>query len=181
MYKYGILLSAELVSQALPTEARVSVIMGSQSDWSTVQPCCDLLEHFAVHFEYGVVSAHRTPKRLATYVPELQYRGVQVLIACAGGSAHLPGMSAAETFIPVLGFGPTSSKFGAMDVLGSNVRMPAGVPLAFMGFDDAGAKNAALEAVRILALQDQELRKRLIKYVKLQTETVPYAAHNEEN
>lgn len=178
MYEYGTPLSAVIVEEASTSEAIVAVIMGSQSDWDTVQPCCDLLELLAVRFEYGVVSAHRTPKRLAMYVPDLQYRGIQVLIACAGGSAHLPGMSAAETIIPVLGFGPTSSKFGPTDVIGSNIRMPAGVPLAFMGLDEAGAKNAALEAVRIIALGDEELRKRLVAYIENQTNRVPYTAHD---
>lgn len=177
-YPYGTMLSEALVAAALPTEARVAVIMGSQSDWPTVQPCCEILLQLKVRFEYGVVSAHRTPKRMMDYVGHAEARGLQVIIACAGGSAHLPGMAASETILPVLGFGPTSSKFGPMDVIGSNIRMPAGVPLGFMGLDEAGAKNAALEAVRILALGDSELRKRLVDYVANQTKSVPYEAHD---
>lgn len=177
-YSHGTMLSEALVVGALPTEAKVAVIMGSQSDWPTVQPCCDILNQLQILFEYGVVSAHRTPKRMIDYVGHAEARGLQVIIACAGGSAHLPGMAASETILPVLGFGPTSSKFGPMDVIGSNIRMPAGVPLAFMGLDDAGAKNAALEASRILSLNDSELRKRLVSYVANQTKSVPYAAHD---
>ena len=177
MYSHATMLSEALVAASLPTEARVAVIMGSQSDWPTVQPCCDILNQLQILFEYGVVSAHRTPKRMVNYVCNAAERGLQVIIACAGGSAHLPGMVASETILPVLGFGPTSSKFGPMDVIGSNIRMPAGVPLAFMVLDDAGAKNAALEAVRILSLSDLELRKRLVSYVASQTKSVPFAAH----
>lgn len=178
MYQYGIPLSVQIIEEALPSEAAVSVIMGSRSDWKTVQPCCELLEKMAVPFEYGVLSAHRTPKRLAAYVPNLQYRGIQILIACAGGSAHLPGMCAAETFIPVLGFGPTNEKFGPMDVIGSCVRMPAGVPLALMGLDNAGAINAALHAVSILSLNDNDLRSRYVDYIQNQTNSVPFSAHD---
>lgn len=177
-YKYGQPLSAELVAAAEASAGPVSVIMGSHSDWNTVKPCCDVLEEFQVPFEYGVVSAHRTHERLFQYVPALELRGVKVLITCAGGSSHLQGMSASMTIIPVLGFGPTSSTFGPMDVIGSCVRMPSGVPLPFMGLDDKGAKNAALEALRILALADPELRARYKAWVEIQTNSVPFRAHD---
>lgn len=178
VYQFGIALSRELVEQGSATKAVVGVIMGSQSDWTTVKPCCDLLEQFEVPFEYGVVSAHRTPDRMVKYAKAAQTRGIKILITCAGGSAHLPGMVASETILPVLGFGPISEKFGSMDVIGSCVRMPPGVPLAFMGLDGAGAKNAALKAVRILAIYDVELRVKLVAWIKNQSNSVPYAAHD---
>ena len=179
VYQFGTQLTEKSVSANAPAStAVVGVIMGSQSDWPTVKPCCDVLEQLQVRFEYGVVSAHRTPKRTSCYAENAQYRDLQVIIACAGGSAHLPGMTASETILPVLGFGPTSKTFGPMDVVGSNIRMPAGIPLGFMGLDEAGAKNAALEAVRILALHDTELRQRLVQYIDNQTKSVPFSAHD---
>ena len=178
MYSLGQVLTEESVSEdPRSTDALVGVIMGSDSDWPTVKPCCDVLEILQIPFEFGVVSAHRTPKRMRKYAECAQYRGIQVIIACAGGSAHLPGMTASETILPVLGFGPTSKTFGPMDVIGSNVRMPAGVPMSFMGLDEAGAKNAALQAVRIISLQDAVLRVRLVQYIENQTNAVPFSVH----
>lgn len=181
LFTFGRTLSAERMYEdpsKSSNDALVGVIMGSQSDWLTVKPCCDLLEQLSIPFEYGVVSAHRTPGRMNYYAQTAKKRGLRVLIACAGGSAHLPGMTASETRLPVLGFGPTSKTFGPMDVLGSSVRMPKGVPLAFMGLDEAGAVNAALEAVRILALSDEYIDERLTAFNKDQTEIVPFAAHD---
>ncbi len=178
MYQYGIPLSAELLVRPGVSDALVAVIMGSRSDWETVKPCCDILESFEVSFEYGVVSAHRTPERMMKYVGVANARGLKVIIACAGGSAHLPGMAASETTLPVLGFGPTSKTFGPMDVIGSCIRMPSGVPLSFMGLDKAGAENAAYEALRIIALLDDVIASRYFAFVRNQTETVPYSAHN---
>jgi 5-(carboxyamino)imidazole ribonucleotide mutase len=162
-----------------PTTAiRVGVIMGSRSDWPTVEPCCTKLNELEIGFEYGVVSAHRTPDRMRKYAHNAEKRGIQIIIACAGGSSHLQGMTASETILPVLGFGPMSSKFGPMDVIGSCVRMPAGAPLSFLGFDEAGAVNAALEAAKILSLFHPNLKKRLKKYLEQQCENVPYSAHD---
>ncbi len=178
MYKYGIALSAELLESPSDSLALVAVIMGSRSDWETVKPCCDVLEKFEVTFEYGIISAHRTPDRMVKYVSRAQARGLKAIIACAGGSAHLPGMVASETTLPVLGLGPTSKTFGPMDVIGSCVRMPSGVPLSFMGLDKAGAENAAYAAIRILALIDNDIASRYSAFVRNQTETVPYTAHD---
>ncbi len=180
-FQFGHPLSAKSLlafRTANPNEALVGVIMGSQSDWPTVTPCCDMLEQLSIPFEYGVVSAHRTPSRMVQYAHNAKTRGLRVIIACAGGSSHLQGMTASETRLPVLGFGPTSKSFGPMDVIGSCVRMPKGIPLAFMGLDEAGGVNAALEAARILALVDKEIDERLDRFIKEQTETVPFAAHD---
>ena len=178
MYNRGIRLSANIIEDLQDTVAQVAVIMGSRSDWETVRPCCDALDSFEVSFEYGIVSAHRTPDRMMRYVGAARARGIKVIIACAGGSAHLPGMVASETMLPVLGFGPTAKDFGPMDVIGSCVRMPSGVPLSFMGLDKAGAENAAYEALRIIALLDETVASRYSAFMQNQTETVPYSAHD---
>ncbi len=176
-FNYGTSLTPELVQGENPQQSLVGVIMGSASDWETVEPCCAMLDELKIRFEYGVVSAHRTPGRMVTYAQKARARGLHVIIACAGGSAHLPGMTASETTLPVLGFGPLSKAFGPMDVIGSNVRMPKGIPLAFMGLDAAGAVNAALLAARILSLGNAEIEERVVSYFGKQTNDVPYSAH----
>jgi 5-(carboxyamino)imidazole ribonucleotide mutase len=173
LFKYGIPLTKEM-HDAESINAQVAVIMGSQSDWGTVIHCCQQLEELRVPFVYGVVSAHRTPERMTKFAQIAAGQGLKVICACAGGSAHLPGMVASETTLPVLGFGPTSQSFGPMDVLGSTVRMPAGVPLAMMGLDKAGAINAALMAVRILGSGNLLIAATLRTFAKQQTGTVPY-------
>lgn len=178
MYRNGIILSEELHNHPRASDTTVAVIMGSRSDWETVKPCCDVLEEFKIPFEYGVVSAHRTPQRMVKYATHAQVRGLKIIIACAGGSAHLSGMIASETRLPVLSFGPTSKTFGSMDVIGSCVRMPSGVPLGFMGLDKAGAENAAYEAIRILALLDEKIATRYSEFLLNQTKNVPYSAHD---
>ncbi len=155
---------------------KVGVIMGSQSDWPFMQPCADMLEQLQIPFELGVVSAHRTPRRMERYAYTAFDRGLQVIIACAGGSAHLPGMVASETLLPVLGVAPKKDDHHAV---GSMIAMPAGKPLAYMGGGsgpgkNAGATNAALMAASILALSDADLRDRLRTYHDQLRDSVPF-------
>ena len=145
------------------TEALVGVIMGSRSDWPSMMSCTHMLEDLQIPFEFGVVSAHRTPGRMTDYASQAQLRGLRVIIACAGGSAHLPGMTASETLLPVLGVAPKKTDAAA---IGSMIEMPEGIPLAYLGggsepYRNAGAVNAALMAARILALSDPDLAERI--------------------
>ncbi len=135
----------------------VGVIMGSDSDLKTMAPAAKMLDDFGVPKEVRVISAHRTPERMALYGREAVRRGLRVIIAGAGGSAHLPGMVASETRLPVLGVAIESSSDPTNAALGSMIRMPKGIPLATMGKGEAAAANAGLEAIRILALQDEAL------------------------
>lgn len=136
---------------------KVGLIMGSQSDWETMRHAADILAHFKVPFETRITSAHRTPDRLHIYAKTAKERGLQVLIAGAGGAAHLPGMAAAATTLPVLGVPVESKHLQGMDSLLSIVQMPAGVPVGTLAIGRSGAINAALMAVSILALQDAAL------------------------
>lgn len=142
-------------------EPRVGVVFGSASDWPTLGSAVEVLRELEVPCEYGVVSAHRTPERLREYATGAQGRGLQVLIAGAGGAAHLPGMIAAWTTLPVLGVPVESRALSGVDSLYSIVQMPAGVPVGTLAIGTAGAKNAALLAARILGTRDDELRARL--------------------
>ncbi len=135
----------------------VGIIMGSDSDLRTMKPAADILEEFNVPHEVRIKSAHRTPAEMAKYGRTAVERGLKVIIAGAGGSAHLPGMVASETRLPVLGVAIESSPDPTNAALGSMIRMPKGIPLATMGKGEAAAANAGLEAVRILALSDQHL------------------------
>src|SRR6476659_3725047 len=135
----------------------VGVIMGSRSDWETMQHACATLDELGVAFETRVVSAHRTPDLMAEYASGAADRGLQVVIAGAGGAAHLPGMTAAHTHLPVLGVPVESHALKGMDSLLSIVQMPGGVPVATFAIGKAGAKNAALHAAAILALSDSAL------------------------
>ena len=146
--------------------------MGSTSDWDTMRHAAEMLEEFAVPFEKRVVSAHRTPDLMALYAREAAGRGLQVIIAGAGGAAHLPGMVAAHTRLPVLGVPVESKVLKGIDSLLSIVQMPAGVPVATLAIGTAGAKNAALLAVSILALHDEKLREALVNFRAKQTEKV---------
>ena len=139
----------------------VGVIMGSRSDWKTMQEACDVLDELAVAYEQKIVSAHRTPDWLAEYAKTAHPRGLQVIIAGAGGAAHLPGMVAAQTTLPVLGVPVKSSTLSGWDSLLSIVQMPRGVPVGTLAIGGAGAYNAGLLAAQILALHDPELAKRL--------------------
>ena len=155
-------------------EARplVGIIMGSKSDWDTMLHADEMLHRFAVHRECRVVSAHRTPELLREYATTAESRGLEVLIAGAGGAAHLPGMAAAYTLLPVLGVPVQSHALQGLDSLLSIVQMPGGVPVATLAIGKAGAVNAALMAVSILALSRPELRDQLRKFRDEQREKV---------
>lgn len=144
--------------------ATVAVIMGSASDWETMRPAVETLEQFGVAVETQVISAHRTPELMVTYAQQAQGRGLRCIIAGAGGAAHLPGMVAALTPLPVLGVPVQSHALSGLDSLLSIVQMPAGVPTATFAIGPAGATNAALFAVRMLALERPELRQQLEAY-----------------
>ena len=139
------------------------VIMGSVSDWETMKEACWVLEQLKVVFEKQVVSAHRTPEWLACYSGEAQEKGLKEIIAGAGGAAHLPGMVAAQTLLPVIGVPVLSSSLNGMDSLLSIVQMPRGVPVATVAIGGAGAHNAGLLAAQILSLNDPKLLERLTK------------------
>ena len=150
----------------------VSVIMGSKSDWETMRHAAEMLDQLQVAYEKRVVSAHRTPDLLFEYCAGAESRGLQVIIAGAGGAAHLPGMAASKTTLPVLGVPIESRVLRGVDSLLSIVQMPAGVPVGTLAIGEAGARNAALLAAEILALNDDALRKRLKSFRDTQTKTV---------
>jgi 5-(carboxyamino)imidazole ribonucleotide mutase len=150
----------------------VGVIMGSQSDWETMRHATDILQQFDVPHESQIVSAHRTPEWMAEYASSAAGRGLQVIIAGAGGAAHLPGMVAAHTLLPVLGVPVESHALKGMDSLLSIVQMPAGIPVGTLAIGKAGATNAALLAVAILANHRPELRAKLEQFRKDQTDKV---------
>jgi 5-(carboxyamino)imidazole ribonucleotide mutase len=146
--------------------------MGSRSDWETMSAAADLLIQFGVPHECRVVSAHRTPAWMTEYAVTAENRGLQLIIAGAGGAAHLPGMIAAQTILPVLGVPVQSRALNGLDSLLSIVQMPGGIPVGTMAIGTAGAKNAALLAIRILSLQNPELQQRLREFQQQQTEAV---------
>jgi len=150
----------------------VGLIMGSQSDWPTLKPAGELLSSLGIEYEAKVVSAHRTPDRMADYAKSAAKRGLKVIIAAAGGAAHLPGMTAAMTTLPVLGVPVESKSLKGLDSLLSIVQMPGGVPVATFAIGESGARNAALHAAAILALGDSALAKRLESWRKTQTDSV---------
>jgi 5-(carboxyamino)imidazole ribonucleotide mutase len=150
----------------------VGIAMGSRSDWPTLERAASVLDQFGVPHACEIVSAHRTPAKLAEYAAGAAARGLKVIIAGAGGAAHLPGMIAAQTHLPVLGVPVESSMLRGIDSLLSIVQMPAGVPVGTLAIGPAGAANAALLAVAILALDDAALRERLIAYRAEQTARV---------
>ena len=154
------------------SEPLVGVLMGSQSDWETMKHAAETLEQLEVPYESRVVSAHRTPDLLFEYAAAAEGRGLQVLIAGAGGAAHLPGMTAAKTALPVLGVPVESQSLKGMDSLLAIVQMPAGVPVGTLAIGRAGAVNAALLAAAILARSDEGLRARLARFRAEQTEAV---------
>lgn len=165
---------------SMPIEAAplVGVIMGSKSDWDTMQHAAETLASFGVPYECRVVSAHRTPEWMVEYARTAETRQIQVIIAGAGGAAHLPGMVAANTLLPVLGVPVQSKALNGMDSLLSIVQMPGGVPVGAMAIGRAGAINAALLAVAILANNDPTLRERLRQFrleqaQKVRQETLP--------
>lgn len=150
----------------------VGIIMGSKSDWETMKHASDILTEFGVEHECKIVSAHRTPYLLADYSKTAEKRGIQVIIAGAGGAAHLPGMTASMTNIPVLGVPVQSKALNGMDSLLSIVQMPAGIPVGTLAIGESGAKNAALLAISILGNQYPELRKAYARFRKKQTDRV---------
>jgi 5-(carboxyamino)imidazole ribonucleotide mutase len=154
----------------------VAVVMGSKSDWATMRHAADLLQSFGVAVESRIVSAHRTPDLLVEFAKRAAGTGLQVIIAGAGGAAHLPGMLAAYTHLPVLGVPIESRALKGVDSLLSIVQMPAGIPVPTLAIGEAGATNAALAAVSILALQSNDLREKLIEFRRRQTEQVLNAA-----
>ena len=156
----------------LAVQALVGIVMGSRSDWETMRPAADMLESLGVAHEVRVVSAHRTPDLLFDYASSAQARGLKVIIAGAGGAAHLPGMLAAKTTLPVLGVPVQSKSLSGLDSLLSIVQMPAGVPVPTFAIGTAGATNAALTAVAILALADPALDRALKAQRAQQTATV---------
>lgn len=150
----------------------VSIIMGSRSDWPTLQQALGPLQDLQVPYEARVVSAHRTPQRLYAFASQAASRGIQVIIAGAGGAAHLPGMTAAMTHLPVIAVPVSSKQLNGLDSLLSIVQMPKGVAVATQAIGEAGAFNAGLLAAQILALQDAELSARLQAWRKAQTDAV---------
>ena len=159
----------EVTAQGHP---KVGVIMGSKSDWETLRHACEILKDFGIAHEAKIVSAHRTPDRLFAYARGAESRGIQVIIAGAGGAAHLPGMLAALTILPVLGVPVESKILRGIDSLLSIVQMPRGVPVGTLAIGAAGAANAGLLAAAILARQDLRLRDALAAFRDRQTEGV---------
>jgi 5-(carboxyamino)imidazole ribonucleotide mutase len=156
----------------LDTSPQVGVIMGSRSDWQTMSQATAVMEELGIPFEAKVVSAHRTPQWMMEYATSAESRELKCIIAGAGGAAHLPGMVASCTILPVLGVPVQSKALNGLDSLLSIVQMPGGIPVATLAIGTAGAKNAGLLAARILATQDTNLRKRLQTWMNAQTETV---------
>ena len=150
----------------------VGLIMGSQSDWPTLKAAAEILDALGIAHETKIVSAHRTPDRMASYAKSARTRGLRVIIAAAGGAAHLPGMTASMTTLPVLGVPVESKALKGLDSLLSIVQMPGGVPVATFAIGESGARNAALHAAAILALSDRPLAARLEAWRKKQTESV---------
>lgn len=144
-------------------QPKVGVIMGSKSDWETMQHACDILDELQIPYEKKVVSAHRTPDLMFSYAEEAAERGLQIIIAGAGGAAHLPGMVASKTLLPVIGVPIQSRALNGMDSLLSIVQMPGGVPVATMAIGKAGATNAGLYAAQLLGVNDQALMERIAK------------------
>jgi 5-(carboxyamino)imidazole ribonucleotide mutase len=153
-------------------EPLVGIIMGSRSDWETMRAAAETLDRFGVRHEAKVVSAHRTPAWMVEYASSAESRGLQVIIAGAGGAAHLPGMVAANTLLPVLGVPVESHALKGLDSLLSIVQMPAGIPVGTLAIGKAGAQNAALLAVAILANRDLTLREKLRVFREEQAEKV---------
>ena len=152
--------------------ALVGVIMGSKSDWSTMKSATEMLEVFGVPYEVKVVSAHRTPDLMFEYAETAQARGLEVIIAGAGGSAHLPGMVASKTIVPVLGVPVQSKALSGQDSLLSIVQMPGGIPVGTLAIGEAGAKNAGILAAQIVGNHNKEVRQKVLEFRLEQTQSV---------
>jgi phosphoribosylaminoimidazole carboxylase PurE protein len=150
----------------------VAIIMGSKSDWETMKNCVDLLREFGISIDYRVLSAHRTPNELADYIEELKKRQTSVIIAAAGLAAHLGGVIASHSLIPVIGVPMNAGSLNGIDALLSMAQMPPGIPVAVMGIGKPGAVNAALFAIQILSIKDNSLIEKLAAYRKTQSEKV---------
>ena len=161
------------------TQPSVGIIMGSQSDWPTMQEAAAMLDQLGVSYETRIVSAHRTPDRLWSYGKEAAARGLQVIIAGAGGAAHLPGMMASKTRVPVIGVPVQTRALSGVDSLYSIVQMPKGFPVATMAIGSAGAANAGLMAAGILALQDPDLAARLDTWRDALSASIPEVPEDE--
>ena len=166
---------AKTTKRPAPTSPAVGLIMGSQSDWATMKHAADTLEALGVPFEARIVSAHRTPRRMANYAEGAQKRGLKVIIAGAGGAAHLPGMTASMTALPVLGVPVESAALKGMDSLLSIVQMPAGIPVGTLAIGRSGAINAALLAASIVGLGDAKIAASLAQWRTKQTKAVATA------
>ena len=153
-------------------KSEISIVMGSQSDWKTLIKCEEILTKFGIPFEKKIISAHRTPQRLYKYATNLSKSSIKVVIAGAGGAAHLPGMISSLTYLPVLGVPIETKTLSGIDSLLSIVQMPAGIPLPTLAIGEAGATNAALTAISILSLTDKNIKKKLISFRKKQTESI---------
>ena len=152
--------------------AIVGVIMGSKSDWPTMKSATDMLDEFGIAYEVKVVSAHRTPDLMFEYAETAQDRGLEVIIAGAGGSAHLPGMVASKTIVPVLGVPIQSKALSGQDSLLSIVQMPGGIPVGTLAIGESGAKNAGILAAQIVGNHNQEVRKKVAQFRSEQTQSV---------
>jgi len=155
------------------SDIQVGLIMGSQSDWSTMKEAADILSELDITYENKIISAHRTPDRLWSYSEAADQRGLKVIIEGAGGAAHLPGMIASKTNLPVVGIPVTTSTLNGIDSLYSILQMPRGYPVATMAIGAQGAKNGGLLAAQIIALSDPELNKRLSKWRNALTASIP--------
>ena len=144
--------------------SKISVVMGSKSDWPTVKEACLILDQFGVDYDKNVISAHRMPDEMFAFAKNAVQNGTKVIIACAGGAAHLPGMVAANTPLPVIGIPGQTRALGGMDSLLSIVQMPAGIPVATTAIGKAGAKNAALLALQILGVTDPQIQQQIVQY-----------------
>ena len=144
--------------------SKISVVMGSKSDWPTVKEACLILDQFGVDYDKNVISAHRMPDEMFAFAKNAVQNGTKVIIACAGGAAHLPGMVAANTPLPVIGIPGQTRALGGMDSLLSIVQMPAGLPVATTAIGKAGAKNAALLALQILGVTDPQIQQQIVQY-----------------
>jgi 5-(carboxyamino)imidazole ribonucleotide mutase len=154
------------------TNPRVGIIMGSQSDWDTMGEAADILEALGVDYETRIISAHRTPERMADYARSAKGRGLQVIIAGAGGAAHLPGMTASMTPLPVFGVPVQSQALSGMDSLLSIAQMPGGIPVGTLAIGKAGAKNAGLLAARVVALSDPAIADALDSWIAAMSDAV---------
>jgi 5-(carboxyamino)imidazole ribonucleotide mutase len=155
-------------------DARVAIIMGSQSDWGVMRSAEEALEGLGITCDVRIISAHRTPERLTTFVREAEEGGIEAIIAGAGCAAHLAGVTAAHTVLPVLGVPLEGSALQGLDALLATVQMPGGIPVATFAIGKAGAKNAALFAAAIIARSDETVREKLVKFREAQSAAVPH-------